>query len=88
VDHPVDPRGLLAQRSEYSRIGQGTQLLGEAQPSVAEVLSQLAQELLAEAAAEEAHGKKEGRRTAPDPAGTIEGDPSAGHDAMQVRVQV
>jgi hypothetical protein len=67
----ADTSCKLGKHARWGRISQGTQFPGEMQRSVAESLSQLAQELLAEAAAEQAHGKKEGPLTARDPAGTV-----------------
>lgn len=60
---------------------------GEVQGSVAEGSAQLPQKLLAEALAEEEMGEKEGILAAGDPAGAIVGNPSAGNDTMQMRMQ-
>ena len=87
VNHPFDFGGLLTQGFECGGRSQGSEFAGEAQGSVAEGLTQLPQELLAETVAEEAHGKKEGVFAARDPARTIGRDASAGHDAMQMGMQ-
>ena len=88
VNDPFDLGGFLTQSPERSRLSQRKEFPGEAERALAESSSQLPQELFAEAAAEHAHGKKEGGLWAGDPAGTVERDASSRHDTMQVRVQM
>jgi hypothetical protein len=56
VDHPFRCGCFFTQRPERIRLGQRTEFAGEAERALAESLFQLVQELLAEAAAENAHG--------------------------------
>jgi hypothetical protein len=88
VNYPFDPGGVLTQGVERGRVSQRLEFTGEAERSLAERLSEVAQEGFAEAAAEETHGEKERRLSAGDPARAIGRDASAGHDAMQVGVQM
>ena len=71
VHHPFDIGGLLAQGLECSGRSQRAELAGETQGTAAEGLAQLRQELLAEALAEQAIGKKEAVCGAGDPARAI-----------------
>jgi hypothetical protein len=84
VNHPFDPGGVLTQGSEHGGVSQRLKFTGEAERSLAERPSEVAQEGFAEAAAEETDGEEEGRLSAGDPARAIGRDASARHDAMKV----
>ena len=88
MNHPFDPGGVLTQGLERGRVSQRLEFTGEAERSLAESLSEVAQEGFAEAAAEDTDGEEEGRLSARDPARAIGRDASARHDAMQVWVQM
>jgi hypothetical protein len=67
VNHPFEVGGFLTEGLECGGTSPGAEFTGEAQRAVAEGLAQLPQELLAEAMAEDATGKKEGIFAARDP---------------------
>ena len=60
----------------------------KAKRAFAESAAESSQKRFPEAMAEEAHRQKEGGLSAADPARAIERDSTAGHDAMQVRMQM
>jgi hypothetical protein len=88
VNHPFEVSGFFTQGLERGRFRQIAKLAGEMELAFAKSLSQGEQEKFAEQAAENFIRKEEGILPAGDPAGAVGGEASAGHDAMQVGMEM
>jgi len=87
VHDPFDAGGLPTKCAKRGRIGEVAEFAGEVKLAIAESGPHRAQELLSKQAAQYTYGEKE-RFTTGDPAGAVRRETAAGHNAMQVRMEM
>jgi hypothetical protein len=84
VDDPLAAGELVEESPEPPGLGEG---FGDPEPAGSVALVEPLEEEPAKQAREDAHGKKEAGAT-PDPPAAALGEPAAGDDAVQVRVEL